>query len=289
MRQQVQLTVLIGLVIVLAVVGYRMLFGDAGALELMVVSARGAAVSGDGSGESVALTTGDLIGVDDVINTDHAGAAALQYGNGAQLMLAQSTRMKVLEANSVGVRIELDRGEVTARVRAGAPPLKISNRGHTIGATDADFTVMVSREGGLSAASQRGDLRLSGFDGIQEVGAGSAIHTDRQRGAVLRAISESLLLDVEWPIDEPTRSPEVEVSGVTGPYATVTVGEGPDAVRVRADRDGRFRATIGIAEGKNEVMLKVRDITGREAIQVQTVRRDSTAPVIEAAEVVWGP
>jgi hypothetical protein len=278
-----------GLVIILAVVGYRMLFGEADALELMVVSARGAVVSGDGSDESATLSTGDLVGVDDVITTDHAGAAALQYGNGAQLMLAQATTMKVLEANSVGVQIELDRGEVTARVRAGAPPLNISNRGRTVGATDADFTVMVGREGGLSAASQRGSLGLSGFGEIQGVDAGTEVHTDGQQGAVLSAVSESLLLDVEWPIDEPTRSPEVEVSGVTGPYATVTVGEGRDAVRVRADRDGRFRATVGLAEGKNEVMLKVRDITGREATQVQTVRRDSTAPVIEAAEVVWGP
>ena len=78
------------------------------------------------------------------------------------------------------------------------------------------------------------------------------------------------------------------MTGTTDPYATVTLGEGPDAVRVRADRDGRFRATVPLSEGVNDIELKVRDVSGREATRQQAVNRDSTAPVIEAAEVLWG-
>ena len=93
---------------------------------------------------------------------------------------------------------------------------------------------------------------------------------------------------MDWPEAEVTRLARVDVNGVTDPFATVTVGEGPEAVKVRADEDGRFSVEVGLAEGINMVPIKVRDVAGREVVRTQTVRRDSTAPVIEAAEVVWG-
>ena len=101
-------------------------------------------------------------------------------------------------------------------------------------------------------------------------------------------VSDNLLLDVEWPEEEVTRLARVDVSGVTDPFATVTIGEGSEAVRVRADEAGRFVAEVDLAEGVNTVPITVRDVAGREATRIQTVRRDSTAPVIQSAEVVWG-
>jgi len=289
MRQQLQLLVLIGLVMGLALVGYRVLFGERPVFELTVVSATAARVGPQGAGRPGALGVGDIVDIDDVVSTGPGGSAAMQYGAGSQIMLGESASMRLLEADKSGVRIELDEGEVTARVREGAPPLDIANRGRTVRATDADFTVMVSRGGGLSATSTRGKLGLSGFDGIRGIVPGQAVHENHLQKPEIRSISESLLLDVEWPVEERTRRSEVEVTGQTNAYATVTVGRGDAAVVVRADRDGRFRATIGLEEGKNEVQLRVRDVSGREATRVQTVRRDSTAPVIQAAEVVWGP
>ena len=81
----------------------------------------------------------------------------------------------------------------------------------------------------------------------------------------------------------------MELTGRTDPYASVVLGAGAEAIEVRADRDGNFRATVPLKEGTNSVQLTVQDVLGREATQQHTVRRDSTAPVIEAAEVVWGP
>jgi len=204
-------------------------------------------------------------------------------------MLSEATVMRVLNADSTGVQIDLGEGEVTARVRQGAPPLDIVSKSRTIRATDADFTVMVSRRGGLSTMAQRGQISVSGLGGTQTLKAGLAAHSDSQNRLAIEPVTENLLLDVEWPEEARTRLAEVEVAGQTDPYATVTVGTGPEAVRVRSDRDGRFRATVKLREGENEVTLKVRDVAGREAIKVQKVRRDSTAPVIQAAEVVWGP
>ena len=282
------LLVLIGLVMALAVLSYRAFFGEAPAYDLMVVSARSASVDVGGSAGGVSLSPGDVVGVADVVRTKIDGAAALQYGNGAQLMLGEATTMRVLDADAQGVRIEMDEGTVTARVRAGAPPLDVLSNGRSVRASDADFTVMVARTGGLSAMARRGQLQVRGVEGADTLREGQMLHTKTGGLGVVDALSDSLLLDVEWPDEEVTRLDRVEVNGVTDPFATVTIGEGPGVVRVRADEDGRFSAEVGLAEGVNTVPITVRDVAGREATRTQTVRRDSTAPVIQSAEVVWG-
>ncbi len=287
MRQQLQLLLLIALVIVLGVAGYRILFGEGPGQELVVVSANDAVarIAGDTIDNLVA---GTVLEVDASVETGINGSAILQYGDHAELVLSGSTSIQVVSADATGLRVELDAGAVSARVRQGATPLNISNRGRSVGATDADFTVMVGQSGPLSLASQRGELSLTGIEGTGKLGVGNALHVERSNKASLLPVSESLLFDVEWPEDKRTREDTIEVTGSTDPYATVTLGEGPDAVRVRADRDGRFRATVPLAEGVNDIELKVRDVSGREASRRQELNRDSTAPVIEAAEVVWG-
>jgi len=287
MRQQLQLLLLIALVIVLGVAGYRILFGEAPGQELVVVSATQAtAINSDATVER--LVAGSVLEVDASVETGVDGEAVLQYGDKAELMLSALTTVQVVSADATGLRVELEAGAVSARVRQGATPLNISNRGRAVGATDADFTVMVGRAGPLSVASQRGTVRLSGLPGQSELRAGTSVHAELDGKVALLPINENLLLDVEWPEATKTRDAEVEVTGTTDPYATVTLGEGPDAVRVRADRDGRFRATVPLAEGVNDIELKVRDVSGREATRQQALNRDSTAPVIEAAEVLWG-
>ena len=151
MGQQVRLVGLIGLVIVAAVLGYRALFGERPAHDLMVVSAERAALESKAYGSSTALQPGQVLGVSDVVRTASNGRAALQYGDGAQLMLAESTSLRVVAVDSTGVEIDVDEGEVTARVRQGAPPLNVTSQSRTIRATNADFTVMVSGLGGVSA------------------------------------------------------------------------------------------------------------------------------------------
>ena len=114
MRQQVMLLILIGLVMALAVLSYRAFFGEAPAHDLMVVSAR-SSVDKSADERRIPLSPGDVIGITDVVRTDIDGTAALQYGNGAQLV-GESTTMRVLDADSK-VWVEMDEGTVTARVR----------------------------------------------------------------------------------------------------------------------------------------------------------------------------
>ena len=288
MKQQLQLLLLIGLVIAFGVVGYGILFDTRPGHELMVVSARSATVA-QTAGEGLApLEPGMTIHVDSVVRTGKDGNAALQYGDGANLMLLSSATMRVLNADRSGVRVELQEGTLSARVRPGMAPLGITNRGRAVNATDADFTVMVDSGGSLSAVPTKGELSLQGFGDTTTLQRNQILRAAPQSEAVVAAATESLLLDVEWPQQQKTRDGEMELTGRTDPYASVVLGSGPDAIEVRADRDGNFRATVPLKEGDNAVQLTVQDVLGREATQQQTVRRDSTAPVIEAAEVVWG-
>ena len=289
MGQQVRLVGLIALVIVAAVVGYRALFGERPAYDLMVVSAEEAALESKSYGAATDLQPGQVIDVDDVVRTAANGRAALQYGDGAQLMLAESTSLRVVAVDASGVAIDVDEGEVTARVRQGAPPLNVTSQSRTIRATNADFTVMVSGLGDVSAYATRGQLGLQGFGPKDKLSPGLAAHTNENGELIVEAVNEGLLLDVSWPEEERTRLSEVEVTGRTGPFATVTVVGEDSQVRVRSDGEGRFSVKVKLREGVNEVRLMVRDIAGREVERVQRVRRDSTAPVIQAAEVVWGP
>ena len=287
MKQQLQLLLLIFLVIVVGVVGYGLLFGSRPSHDLMVASARMATVQVEPGKEEVALEAGMAIGINGVVRTGVNGSASLQYGDGASLMLSSEASMTVLSADGSGVRVELDEGAISARVRAGMPPLGIMNRGREVKARDADFTVLVDKGGGLSAVARSGRLSLQGFEGISTLPANQVLRAMPQKPAIAAAAPESLLLDVEWPAETKTRDGEMELRGRTDPYASVVFGTGPTAISVRADRDGRFRATVPLQEGANDLELRVQDVMGREAKQQRTVRRDSTAPVIQAAEVVW--
>jgi hypothetical protein len=287
MKQQLQLLLLIFLIIVVGVVGYGVLFGSQSSHELMVVSARSATVQETKKGETRALEPGMAVGVNAVVRTAKAGNVALQYGDGANLMLLSEATMTVLSADGAGVRVELEEGSISARVRAGMPPLGITNRGRAVNATDADFTVLVDKGGGLSAVARQGQLSLQGFSNTETLNTNEVLRAVPQQAPVVAVAPENLLLDVEWPDEPKTRAGEMELRGTTDPYASVVFGNGADAVRVRADRDGRFRATVALSEGQNDVELRVQDVMGREARQQRTVRRDSTAPIIRAAEVVW--
>lgn len=287
MRQQIQLLLLIGLVVVLGVAGYRILFGSGPGQELVVVSAHQASATLDGTAIPD-LVAGTVLYGDARVETRDGGNATLQYGDHAELVLADSTAIQVVSADQTGLRVEIDSGAVSARVRQGAAPLNISNRGRSVGATDADFTVMVGHNGPMSIASERGSVNLSGVNDRSTLGPDSAIHVGADNKATALPITESLLFEVDWPEKNKTKESTVEVTGTTDPYATVTLGSGRSAVSVRADRDGRFRADIPLLEGSNDIELKVRDVTGREATRRQALSRDSTAPVIESAEVVWG-
>ena len=67
--------------------------------------------------------------------------------------------MRVLDADSKGVRVEMDEGTVTARP-TGAPPLDVLSKGRSVRASDADFTVWLADKENCPHCP-RGQLKVS--------------------------------------------------------------------------------------------------------------------------------
>ena len=252
---------------------------------LTVMSSSGQVDRLDGAGVSQSTDAGTVIDVQDTLKTGEDGLLLLRAGAGSQLSLSPASSMRVLSADAGGVRVELEGGRVSARVRPGSPALGVTNRGRAVNATDADFTIVVDPEGAMGVDAERGDVNLQGFGAVASVSEGRRLRAVPGREPVSAPVSTDLLLEVDWPRTAITRSGEVLIRGRTDPYASVILGDG---TRVRAGADGKFRAKVTLEEGSNDLNVRVRDLMGRESDAKHTVTRDSTAPTVQSSEVVWG-
>jgi hypothetical protein len=285
MRQNTQIVLLVCLVMVLGYWGYQWRFSDEGGTRLVVVSSSGLVERTDGAGVSQPTETGVEVDVQDTLTTGADGLVMLRAGEGSQLSLSAKSTMRVVSVDAGGVRVELENGRVSARVRAGAPALGITNRGRAVNATDADFTIVVDPEGAFGVETERGSVGLQGFDEVVQLQAGHRLQALPGREPVSAPVSSALLLKVDWPEGAVTRSAEVTIRGRTDPYASVVLGDGTS---VRAGADGKFRAKVALKEGENDLKIRVRDVMGRETDSKRTFTRDSTAPSVQSTEVLWG-
>jgi hypothetical protein len=285
MRQNTQIVLLVCLVMVLGYWGYQWRFSDEGGTRLVVVSSSGLVERTDGAGVSQPTEPGVQVDVQDTLTTGADGLVMLRAGEGSQLSLSAKSTMRVVSVDAGGVRVELENGRVSARVRAGAPALGITNRGRAVNATDADFTIVVDPEGAFGVETDRGSVGLQGFEEVVQLQAGHRLQALPGREPVSAPVSSALLLKVDWPEGAVTRSAEVTIRGRTDPYASVVLGDGTS---VRAGADGKFRAKVALKEGENDLKIRVRDVMGRETDSKRTFTRDSTAPSVQSTEVLWG-
>jgi hypothetical protein len=285
MSRNTQVMLLVCLVLVLGYWGYQWKFSDDGGPRLVLISSSGTVERTDAAGVAQSTEVGAQIEVHDTLRTGEDGLILLQAGERSQLSLSATSTMRVVSAGIGGVRVELENGRVTARVRPGSPPLGITNRGRAVNARDADFTIVVDPEGAMGIEAERGDLGLQGFGAVRELAEGKRIRALPGREPVSAPVSSALLLEVDWPKSAVTRSAEVTIRGRTDPYASVVFSDG---TRVRAGADGKFRAKVPLSEGSNNLNVRVRDLMGRESDTKRTVTRDSTAPSVESSEVLWG-
>ncbi len=285
MRRNTQVVLLACLVLVLGYWGYQWRFNEGSSVRLIVKSSSGQVDRLDAAGVARSTDAGSRIDVQDTLKTGADGLILLAVGEGSQLSLSAASSMRVLSADAGGVRVELEDGRVSARVRPGSPPLGVTNRGRAVNATNADFTIVVDPEGAMGVEAERGDVNLQGFEGVDRITEGSRLRAIPGREPVSAPLSAALLLEVDWPSTAITRSGEVTIRGRTDPYASVILGDG---TRVRAGADGKFRAKVILREGTNDLNVRVRDLMGRESDAKHTVTRDSTAPTVQSSEVLWG-
>jgi hypothetical protein len=293
-RQALQLVIAALLVLVLGYVGYRVVFSEDHSGGVQVVQARGEVVRTGPDGIRAPLAEGDVVRARESVVVGEGAKAVLGVGEGTRLELEASSTLRVVDVDATGLRVELEQGRVSARVRAGSTPLGLSSRGRAIYADDADFTVAVDGEGALAIQPDRGQVRVEGLEGqggdaLASVGEGTRLTALPGKAPVIEAVPAELLLEVGWPTLPTTRQAEVQLEGRTSAFAEVRIGGDEGWTRVRAGPDGRFHASVPLQEGENRVQVQATDPLGNRKEDELSLTRDSTAPTISGSEVQWGP
>lgn len=220
--------------------------------------------------EGVALRTGDRV------RTDAEAYAILSREGGSPIRLEGNTQVQVLAVDEGMLDLELERGQVRARVRPDAGAVRLTSEGRGVLATDADLAMAVDTDAGLAVEVDQGRVSVQGVSGVFSVDAGQRLVAARDGEGVVRDIPEELLLDVAWP--EPGRVEEVTVVGQTEPGSRVRLVRPGTSEVVHAGLAGRFALPVVLAAGDNEVELAVTDPFGRSRRVTGRVRRLTDAP-----------
>ncbi|MFT4979484.1 MAG: hypothetical protein ACI8S6_005395 [Myxococcota bacterium] len=274
------------LILVIGYFGYTVLFRAPEQAQLLVREASGSVVRTDAVGQQEAAVAGMALHPRDELSVGDGSRAALSIGEDTHLTLEARSAIRVIGVEASGVRVELEGGRVSARVRAGSPTLSISSRGRAVSAGDADFSIAAEADGVLAVATTRGEVALSGLD-VEALSAGQQVTALPGEPAVLGPIPDSLLLDVQWPELVATRDEELFIEGVTAPYAEVSLTIRDEQSLIRAGADGRFRAPLRLIEGDNPVQVTARDSMGNREESRRAFERTTTPPQLNV-EASWG-
>lgn len=228
--------------------------------------------------EEVAAELGTTLVAGDRLSTDPGAQAVIGRPGLAPIRVGGGTTVRLRSIDDDGVGLELEIGQVRARVRPGQGALAVTNAGRTAVATDAALSVSVDGDGLFAVDVEEGDVAIEGVPGVSAVSAGQRLLSSRDGVARRLDVPVAPLLDVQWP--PVTREPVVQVAGVVEPFASVRRVD-PDGAPVRADADGRFLLAVPLAEGPQRLVLEVTDALGRTRRAEAEVRRDTTAPTFK--------
>ncbi len=269
-------------VLLIGWVGWVLLFGGARGPRVVVLEQQGPVTAVRAGAPEAPAGAGATLDPLDLLQVGPGGVAVLSVGEGGTLRVEADSSVRLLSVDAEGVRVELEGGRVQATVRAGAPSLGVSSRGRAVTATDAELRVAVDATGAMGVVADRGELQISGVDGVTALRAGRELILPARGAPAEAAAVEELLLDVHWPVAT-TRAEVALLQGETRPHARVRVG----AVEVLADAEGHFEARIELQPGANPVQVSARDAFGRTSSADGEVLR-AAAPPLGRAEVVWG-
>ncbi len=273
------LVALLTVVVAVAVgtAGWRYLKAEVKVERLVLAETEGSvSVARQGGGPGV-VAAGTELAPGDQVATGTDGRAVLQLSPGTRIRLGPTSSVGVVSVDQEGVQLELENGQLQATVRPESGAVRIGSRGRQVVSTRGEFQVGVSGEI-LQVAAASGEVSLAGIDPPVVLGAGEQV-TVVDRGANPEPISAAVVLAVAWPEEQRTRSETQRIEGETDPGAEVRI-EGDFGRRVvRADREGRFRAEVPLAEGTNAVRIVSVDLLGRETVISAALQtRDTTGP-----------
>jgi len=259
--------------------GYRLLFEAGGRQELTLDSVDGQVRHLNGTVSALAHA-GEVVQPGERLEAGPDGAAVLSFGPDTRVALQPDSSLKVLDVAPEGVRVALEGGRVQATVREGGAPVAVRAGDREVTARDADVTVARGEDGTVAVSPSRGSVDLAGFGSAVQVSEGQRIVAPPGQAAAVVASRQERLLELAATPPR-TNLDVVKVQGRTEPSASVVISGGAEPVRVKADGEGGFVATVRLREGQNRLELRATDLLGGEALATAEVERDTTAPQVQ--------
>jgi hypothetical protein len=233
------------------------------------------------------VQAGDRLVPDDVIRTPRGSRALLRRG-ATEIDIREKVDVRAAELAARTATFELVRGgDVSASVQEIGETLAIAAR-HTRSVNDgaARWVVQLGAEGQVSVAATAGAVRFAGAGREVRLPAGNeSLAPAAGPPGEPAPIPAELFLSVTWP-ERRAREGQApaQVTGQASPSTRVRVNGAPTGVGV----DGRFRATVPLTIGANELSVEAEDITGRKKRATTVIRRAPPAPKLERAdEGLW--
>ncbi|MCB9685904.1 MAG: FecR domain-containing protein [Alphaproteobacteria bacterium] len=279
MRRSLIAVLAIVVLVVMAGAVWRYLRAEAPIPQLSISEVHGevtvAHPSGEGAAPPEVARAGTVLGPDDRLSTAATARAELTLGPETHIRIGPTSSLQVLSVDATGVSLELENGALEATVRPESGAVRVGNRGRAVLSANGSFQVGV-RDDVMQVAATSGDVALSGMDQSRLAAGQQVVVIDRH--AQVGEVPEELLLAVEWPVEARTRAESGQVVGTTTPGSRVVLRGSFGERTVIADHDGRFEATVALAEGENEVSVESTDVLGHRNEVSGVLVRDTRGP-----------
>lgn len=222
------------------------------------------------------IRAGDRVEVQDSVRTSPSGGLELAVGE-VKIRLRERSEFRLQKVTAKRLRarvlggIESESPEDSERAleveAEGSDAVAVSHGGH--------FSMMSDGRGVVAVASVAGTVTLSahGSEVQLQPGQVSRVRGESAPDAPSRALRK-VLMSVKWPTRRASHKRVLPLEGRVEVGSRVAV-RGQD---VPVDAEGRFHTQVPLAQGSQQVTIRVVDVLGREARESLQVSVDTKRP-----------
>jgi len=234
------------------------------------------------------LAVNDALNDDDAVRTGRNGEAHIRLSDGIVVRLSPRSEFTIRELAAGASRVRLETGHVSAAVDSSkGEVLRVEAKGSDAVAETrgGEFGMVTDGAGQVAVATTTGSVNLTARGSTVQVDAGKTSSVTKGEGpSAPVALPSSLLLKVADPVRKTTNARSTVVEGTTSPGALVVAQE----TTVVADKSGKFRVPVRLADGANAIGVAVVDALGRrKEVALPEIVLDRKKPEIDA-QMTWG-
>jgi hypothetical protein len=252
-----------------------------------VVAVEGQVKRSDRAGEWSELLVGQLLDVDESVQTREDSQVTLRVGTESTIEVAENAEVRVREVSESVQRFGLIRGRISADYQGdGERVLRVENE-------DGSAVAEVRRKGAFSVlstgttvavATETGSVDLSAAGETVAVGAGT--QSVVRGGAPSRptAIPVDVMLRVVDPGCRTQREAVIAIQGRASPGSSVRVNN----VTAEVSADGKFSARVPLVVGRNRIVVVSEDVLGRVKRRTFPCVTVDPGAAIKKIDIKWG-